>query len=338
DNGKAEISISLDPVEKRVSPFTVRATMSLLESGGRPVVRSIDRTFWPASTLVGVRPLFVGAYAQENSLAQFEVVLADREAKLKAATLPARLFRENRDYYWRFDDQRGWNSGYTEIDELVATANVVIPDAGRGKLSVPVKYGRYRLEINDPETGKSMKYRFYAGWSAKADEAQGVRPDRVTLKLDKPSYREGDTAKLTIMPPHGGEVLVAVEADQTLWVKRTSISRDGTTIDIPVKKEWRRHDLYVSVLVLRPGSEGDRVTPARALGLLHLPLERGDRKLEVGLDAPKKMLPETPLKVKVKVPGAKGQKAMVTLSAVDVGILNITNFVTPDPHGHFFGR
>lgn len=338
DNGKAEISISLDPVEKRVSPFTVRATMSLLESGGRPVVRSIDRTFWPASTLVGVRPLFVGAYAQEGSLAQFEVVLADREAKLKAATLPARLFRENRDYYWRFDDQRGWNSGYTETDELVATTNVVIPDAGRGKLSVPVKYGRYRLEITDPETGKSLKYRFYAGWSAKADESQGVRPDRVTLKLDKPSYREGDTAKLTITPPHGGEVLVAVEADQTLWVKRTSISRDGTTIDIPVKKEWRRHDLYVSVLVLRPGSEGDRVTPARALGLLHLPLERGDRKLEVGLDAPKKMLPETPLKVKVKVPGAKGQKAMVTLSAVDVGILNITNFVTPDPHAHFFGR
>lgn len=33
---------------------------------------------------------------------------------------------------------------------------------------------------------------------------------------------------------------------------------------------------------------------------------------------------DTRLKVKVKVPGLIGQQAVVTLSAVDVGILNIT--------------
>jgi uncharacterized protein YfaS (alpha-2-macroglobulin family) len=113
---------------------------------------------------------------------------------------------------------------------------------------------------------------------------------------------------------------------------------EGRDIDIPVDKEWLRHDLYVSVLVLRPGSGGAQVTPARALGLLHLPLERSARKLAVKLEAPPKTLPETPLKVKISVPDAKGKKAQVTLSAVDVGILNITGFPTPDPFGHFFGR
>jgi uncharacterized protein YfaS (alpha-2-macroglobulin family) len=54
-------------VQKRRSPFTVRATLSLLESGGRPVVRSIERTYWPAPVLVGLRPMFVGAYAREGS-------------------------------------------------------------------------------------------------------------------------------------------------------------------------------------------------------------------------------------------------------------------------------
>jgi uncharacterized protein YfaS (alpha-2-macroglobulin family) len=43
----------------------VRATLSLLESGGRPVVRSIERVYWPAPVLVGLRPMFVGAYARE---------------------------------------------------------------------------------------------------------------------------------------------------------------------------------------------------------------------------------------------------------------------------------
>ncbi len=336
--GQGRLDIDLAPVAERQSPFSVRATLSLLESGGRPVIRSVERTYWPAPLMVGVRPLFQGDYAREGSQAPFEVIRTSREGKLLGASLPARLFRENRDYYWRFDDQRGWHSGFTETDELVATASVAVPAGGRGTLQVPVKYGRYRLEIADPETGKTLKYRFYAGWSARNDEDQGVRPDRVGLKLDKPAYPDGGTARLTITPPHGGQALISVEADRTLWTQRMAMPDGGLTVDIPLDKAWRRHDLYVSVMVLRPGSAGEKVTPARALGIIHLPLERGERKLTVSLDAPKKMLPETPLKVKVKVPAAKGQQALLTLSAVDVGILNITRFPTPDPHGHFFGK
>lgn len=338
EQGKANLDIDLEKVEGRHSPFSIRTTMSLLESGGRPVIRSLERTYWPASKLLAVRPLFNGDYAREGSLAEFEVIRADATGKLHAGTYPVRLFRENRDYYWRFEDQRGWHSGYTETDELVSSSSVVLPATGRGKLSLPVKYGRYRLEINDPETGKRLAYRFYAGWSARSDESQGVRPDRVNLKLDKPAYKEGETARLTITPPHGGEALITVEGDRTLWVQRLRMPATGSTVDIPVHKDWLRHDLYVSVLVLRPGDGAVQVTPARALGLVHLPLERGERKLQVKLEAPQKMLPETPLKVKVRVPDAKGQKAQVTLSAVDVGILNITNFRTPDPFGHFFGK
>jgi len=337
--GKASITIDLSPVATNTSPFTVRATLSLLESGGRPVVRSIERVIWPASTLIGVRPLFVGDYAREGSRVEFEVLRSDRDGNLKAGTsMPVRLFRENRDYYWRFDDQRGWHSGFTETDELVETSSVIVPAAGRGKLLVPVQYGRYRLEILDPETTQSLRYRFYAGWSARSDETQGVRPDRVALKLDKAAYREGETARLTITPPHQGEALITVDGTRTLWIRRLSIAAETVTVDIPINREWSRHDLYVSVMVLRPGNAGDLVTPARALGLVHLPLERGERRLNVALEAPQKIRPETTVRVKVLAPEAKGQKSLVTLSAVDVGILNITRFATPDPNAFFFGQ
>jgi uncharacterized protein YfaS (alpha-2-macroglobulin family) len=339
DAGRAAVTVDLGPAEKRRSPFTVRTTLSLLESGGRPVVRSLERVWWPAPALVGVRPLFTGDYARENSTVEFEVVRADTEARLLAgAALPVRLFRENRDYYWRFDDQRGWHSGFTETDELVETAAVTVPAGGRGKLALPVRYGRYRVEVLDPETSQTLRFRFYAGWSARADEAQGVRPDRVALKLDKPAYREGDTASLTITAPHAGEALVTVEGDRTLWSKRIPVTTSAMNLQVPIDKSWGRHDLYVTVMVLRPGNSGDRVTPARALGLAYIPVDRGERKTAVTVEAPAKMLPETPLRVKVRVPGAKGEKAVVTLSAVDVGILNITQFRTPDPHGFFFGK
>jgi uncharacterized protein YfaS (alpha-2-macroglobulin family) len=92
-------------------------------------------------------------------------------------------------------------------------------------------------------------------------------------------------------------------------------------------------------MVLRPGGAAKRVTPARARGLLATC--RSTRQPQAGGEprtAPKKMEPEQPLKVKIKVPEAKGQKAMVTLSAVDVGILNITRFASPDPFGFFFAK
>jgi uncharacterized protein YfaS (alpha-2-macroglobulin family) len=337
--GAARIQVALAELNGKQSPITARVVVSLLETGGRPVVRTIERVVWPAPVLTGVRPLFTGDYAREGSRVEFEVLRADRDGNLKGAeAMPVRLFRENRDYYWRFDDQRGWHSGFNETDELVETLSVAVPEGGRGKVLVPVKYGRYRLEILDQETGRLLAYRFYAGWNARSDETQGVRPDRVTLKLDKPGYREGQTAHLTLTAPHRGEALVTVEGDRTLWVKRVSVDSETVMVDIPINPQWKRHDLYVSVMALRPGNAGSLVTPARALGLVHLPIERNERRLNVALDAPQKILPNTLTKVKVRAPEARGQSAVVTLSAVDVGILNITRFESPDPYAFFFGQ
>ncbi|MPZ42999.1 MAG: alpha-2-macroglobulin family protein [Betaproteobacteria bacterium] len=337
-SGNAKLEVDLKPVAERTSPFSVRATLSLLESGGRPVVRSIERVHWPAPILLGVRPLF-GDYARENSPVEFEVVRVDATGAMTGVqSAPVRLFREDRHYYWRFEDQRGWHSGFTETEELVETATVTIPAGGRGKLMLPVRYGRYRLEIADPQTGLTLRYRFYAGWSARTDEAAGTRPDRVALKLDKPAYSAGSTAQLTVTPPHAGELLLSVEGDRTLWVKRMPIATSGATVAIPIAAEWQRHDLYVTAAVLRPGNEGDRVTPARALGIVHVPLERAARKLAVSVQAAAKTVPETPLEVTVRAAEAKNERAFVTLYAVDAGILNITRFATPDPHAFFFAK
>jgi uncharacterized protein YfaS (alpha-2-macroglobulin family) len=343
ERGAVTLTVPLD-VDGTHSPMKVKTSVSLLESGGRPVVRSIDRAVWPAKALIAVRPMFDRDVAREGALAEFEAVRVDAAGKfvpLDSAQL--RLYREERQYYWRFDDQRGWNSGFTENEELIDSRTIALRD--RIKLGLPVGYGRYRLEISDPDTGETMRYRFYAGWGAQDAEDMGNRPDRVQLKLDKAPVREGDDVTLTITPPHDGEALIAVEGDKVLWSERTSVKASGSTITIPVGKDWKRHDLYVSVAVFRPGSEGDRVTPARALGLIHLPLARDDRKLSVALTAPPKVLPEKRTTVKVKVGNldkraseAADQSAYVTVSAVDLGILNITRYASPDPFDFFFGK
>ncbi len=336
--GRAQLRVT--PLHDRPSsPMRVRLTLSLLESGGRPVVRSIERTLWPAEAMIGIRPQFDRDYVAEDALATFELVRAGPDARLRAAPqLEARLVREDRDYYWQFEPQRGWHYGYTEAEELVELRTVAIAEGGRAQLTLPVKWGRYRLEVHDPQSGLAAKYRFFAGWGAREDGPHAARPDRVQLKLDRLAYRDGDTARLTITPPHAGEALVTVEGDRRLWLARTAVPAGGAVISIPIDPAWRRHDLYVSVVVFRPAGEGDRVTPARAFGLAHLALEREVRRLKPVIAAPAQVRPDTDVKVKLSVPEAKGEAALVTLSAVDEGILNITQFATPDPFAFFFGK
>ena len=327
------------------SPLSVRVTASLFEAGGRPVTRSIARTLWPAEALVGVRPLFEDD-APGDSTVRFEIirVRADgsRPAVADTEALEATVIREDRDYYWSFDEERGWEMAHSDAHYPVSGQALTLPADGSAILDVAVAYGAYRLEIDDPATGLKTRYRFYAGWNGRdRDAGAHARPDRVSLGLDRAAYLPGETARLRITPPHAGEAVIMLEADRPLWRTRLTLPAEGAEVAIPLDKGWNRHDLYLSVVVLRPGSAAERTTPNRALGLIHLPLQRDQRRLPLTIEAPGRIEPDRPVTVNVHLEGFNATKeapAWVTLAAVDVGILNITGFATPDPFGHFFGK
>ncbi|MES2899075.1 MAG: alpha-2-macroglobulin [Pseudomonadota bacterium] len=335
DEGKAALDVPFDTLAS--SPMRIRASLSLLESGGRPVVRSIERTWWPAPAMIAIRPAFERDVTREGSMAEFELIRVTPEGKfapIKQAQFA--LIREDRQYYWRFEAGRGWHSGYSEASETVQAGAIELK--ARTKLTLPVVWGTYTLQVTDPETKSIARYRFYAGWNAQDSESMGNRPDRVKLELAGAPARAGEDVTLKITPPHDGEALVLVEADKVLWSKRISVSTAGATIKIPIDKTWNRSDMYISTVVFRPGSQGDRVTPARAVGMTWLPMARAARQLAVTLSAPAQVEPEKRATAKIRVANAANKRVMVTLSAVDAGILNITNFASPDPFDFFFGK
>ncbi len=103
-------------------------------------------------------------------------------------------------------------------------------------------------------------------------------------------------------------------------------------------EEWSP-GAYVTASVLRPMDAEAGRNPARALGLAHAAIAPGDRALDVTLEAPIEAAPRETLTVGIDVRGAiPGEAAYVTLAAVDLGILNLTGFQTPDPQDHYFGQ
>ncbi|NYI18996.1 hypothetical protein FHR53_002573 [Xanthomonas arboricola] len=330
--------IALPTEAKPVSTIAAVVSGSVYETGGRTVTRTLKRVLWPAKALVGVRPLFDDADgADANSNARFEITRVDADGKPQPAKgLKVTLVRELRDYHWNYTDNH-WDYDFTRRFENKDTRTLDVGSAN-AKIDFPVEWGEYRLDVFDPASGLTTRYPFRAGWSWN-DENRGLdaRPDKVKLALDKTGYRAGDTLKVTLTPPHAGKGVLLVESDKLLYVQDIDV-KPGSTFELPVTEAWERHDVYVTALVFRGGTAPSKITPARAVGVAHVPMDRKARRVAVGLSAPKQMRPEQPLPVTVSVPELAGKAAHVTISAVDVGILNITRFPVPDANAQFFAQ
>lgn len=341
-------TIKLDSQWREVkSPLQLIVQAGLQESGGRPIVRRVIQPVWPANELVGIRPLFEDKEVDQGSNVEFDVVLANYQGdKLAAKNLKARLIYERRDYYWYHSEDSGWNSNFNQKDLVMDEQTINITQGTTAKLSYPVDWGYYRLEIENPKTGLITSQQFRAGywWQENTSDGGAVRPDQVKMVMDKPSYKEGDKAKITVTPPSAGTGYLMVESsDGLLWWQAIDVPATGKTFEIPIPADakWQRHDLYISTLVVRPGSRKTGTTPKRAVGVLHLPLDRQARKINLAITAPTHATPSKKLVAKVKATDKEGnpvKNASVLLSAVDVGILNITDYKTPDPFDGFFGR
>src|SRR3546814_16254514 len=91
--------------------------------------------------------------------------------------------------------------------------------------------------------------------------------------------------------PHAGKGVLLVESDKLLYVQDIDVKAGGSSFEIPVTDEWERHDVYVTALVFRGGSAPSKITPARAVGVAWVPMERKARRVAVGIQGPERMGP-----------------------------------------------
>src|SRR5262249_38920379 len=96
---------------------------------------------------------------------------------------------------------------------------------------------------------------------------------------------------------------------------------------------------YLVATLRRPLDASAQRMPGRAIGVQWFGVGRQARTLAVNLDLPQLQRPNTSLRIPVRIGGlAAGDEARIVVAAVDVGILNLTNYKPPAPDDYYLGQ
>jgi uncharacterized protein YfaS (alpha-2-macroglobulin family) len=334
-NGSTEATGQIGDLTDTTLPLKAMVKISIHEPGGRVTAKTVDIPIRYHDVFIGIRPQFSGGSVAEGARASFEAVALDAGGKRIALSgVSYSWVREDTSYQW-YQDNGGWKYKSAVRDRLITSGTMAMGAGAPANLAQSMAWGTYRLTITDPRTGASSSYRYYSGWAA---SSAGDRPDRIPVAADKPSYRIGETAHVRIKPTADGKALVVVASDKVFTSQVVDAPADGTTVDIPVSADWGA-GAYVLVTDYRPLDKATGHEPVRSIGLVWLSLDNSERTLSVLVGGPKKILPRQKLNIPVQVKGLSGgEEAWVTLAAVDEGILQLTEFKSPDPVSYYFGK
>lgn len=325
--------------EPTTRPLQLRVETAVFETGGRP--NPGTTLTLPVATLpfhVGLKPQFEGGRVIGGTVAAFDLLAVDPTgAPLAGKVLNWRLVEEEWHYLWTSDDGP-WRYKIS-IEDVAAQTGQIASEGAPVTLKFPTKqWARYRLEVEPGDGGAPVSIRFAAGWRPATEGQEEESPDKVSVVPDKDRYKAGEVARIAIKPQFEGQALVAVAAGTLVETREVTIPAAGATIEVPVSADWGA-GAYVAVSLHRPlKGEGAR-GPIRAVGVAWLGLDNSARTLDVAIAAPELLRPETQATIPLKITGGDGASPVfLTLTAVDEGILSITDYETPAPDSHYFGK
>ena len=335
--GKAAYQLSIPSELKPQSGLTGVFVATVSEPGGRAVSAYRGVTIHPYTHYIGLRRQPEG-YAKLNEEMIIEYLSVDNDG---TPTPGRNLILTISKLRWNSILRRDRSGNYRYVSEKQAEILQSIPltsEEGVGRFAfAPSEYGQYRMEVRDSDSGASASLEFYtSGWGYTPWAMEN--PDRLEIDLDKTSYNPGDIAKAQIKAPFAGKLMLTVEREKVLSYRTVAMKENTAVIDVPILDGYKPN-VYISASLIRSTTSLEKHAPARAFGVVPLKLSDDANRLSVEIDAVKNTRPNQELEIVVRVePGSvpKRDVYQLTVAAVDEGILQLTNYQTPEVHSFFF--
>jgi uncharacterized protein YfaS (alpha-2-macroglobulin family) len=199
------------------------------------------------------------------------------------------------------------------------------------------EWGRYLIRVANPESGHSASATVRIDWPGWARESRGGDgASHLVFSTDKKSYKVGEEITVTFPSSDQGRALVSLETGSRIlkcwWVdpesKETQFTFKAT--------EEMSPNIYVSLTLIQPHGQTDNNRPIRLYGIVPVLIEDPSTRLEPQIKTKEAWQPGE--KAVIEVSEANNESFDYVVAVVDEGLLDITNFRTPNPWERFNAR
>lgn len=343
ENGSS--TFRTDLLGNALAPGKTRARFKarVFEEGGDFSTGNQTLDFHPYATYAGLR-----VEEGDKGYYQFEVkenvplafVLVNTEGKtLSNKKLKAGLYRV--DWRWWWSNYEDYHADFSSSSHYNAVQKIDLTTDAKGQASWKVKpeeWGRYLVRVCDEESGHCSGTYFYAGYPWYDDETQG-RPQEaamLTFTTDKDKYKVGETATLRVPASAESRVLITLETGSKVIASYWEEAKAGeNTFTFKTTPEMTP-TVYAHVSLIQPHNQLNNDLPMRMYGVTPISVEDPNTRLQPSIAMPKTLEPEQTFTVEVSE--EKGKSMAYTIAIVDEGLLDLTNFKTPNPWDVFYAR
>jgi uncharacterized protein YfaS (alpha-2-macroglobulin family) len=334
ENGQLTLPVDLSGQDIESSyPLRLMVTSGVAEPGGRFVRKTQYVPLRTQESYIGFKTGFEGDYASRNAPVTIDIVNVSASGEAIDSSLNWTLYEEIHDFQW-YRENGEWRYR-KDVSDIALFDGEIETKAAPATWSRKLPSGQYRLEAIGP-SGHKAALRFNVGW---ARPGSGVdAPDRIVMGKIEEKVIPGQSVTLSVNSPYAG-VGDFVVANETVQSIQTVILPEGESdLTFTFDKSWG-DSVYAMLTLYTPEDKDGKSIQRRAAGMSYISLDRTDQTLAVTFDAEEVIEPRQTYEVVVQVANIpKGEQAWVSLAAVDEGILQLTQYESPDAAKYLYGK
>lgn len=329
--GKASLTIKPETYEGLgILDGTLFTTV--FDETGRPVNRLSKFDILTQPVLIGIREF--DRWVSTRKPMNFKLIAVNREGKAQG-NVQAQVVISHLKYETvieRDGDRYRYISQQKETVEL--SKAVTISASGEVLPFTPTQSGEYVLKVMLPGSQNYVSSTFYAySWNDTDYTSFEVnREGEVNISADKDAYQPGNKAKLLFSTPFDGKMLVTYSRNNVLEYKYIDVKKKSASLVLDIS-EQHLPNVYIEATLFKKITDTEMPLTV-AHGVISLKVDDPKTRAEVTIKAADKSRSNMRQVITVNtLPNAE-----VSVAVVDEGILQVTGFVTPDPHVWFFQK
>lgn len=343
--GIANFDFELPPFRFAPGMLKINFVTKVYEQGGDFSINQTTADLAPFDTFIGIKALQPSpdeGFLEVDKPLEFEVATVSKNGIPKSVDrLEYEVYKL--DWSWWYGSNHGNLASYisSHYDRKVLSGKFKTKN-GKGKFSFQINYpswGWYYVLVRQPGGGHRTGMKIYMDWPSMYSRENRQAPGGITLlslSANKKKYTAGEEVKVSIPTPPNGRLILSLEKGN-VPVKTWEMEATGkeTLITFKATREMTPN-VYLFVSVLQPHEQTVNDLPIRMYGVIPVMVNDAETLLNPILVVPGTISPNTHYTVRVS---EKNNKNMTyTLAIVDEGLLDLTQFKTPDPHKYFYAK